>query len=89
MRHSKIWDVVVWRRSAWFWNGPIFKRDSMMHDDRATAAVHRLAVLRLMLDTEHLARLADGAGKLALARASDLLTGHVRLQMRTSTRGSS
>ena len=61
----------------------------MMHDDRAPAAVHRLAVLGLMLNAEHSARLADSAGKVALACAAGLLAHHARLQMRISTRGSS
>jgi hypothetical protein len=42
-----------------------------------------------MLDAEHLSRVANNAGKVGFARASDLLTGHARFQMRTSTRGSS
>ena len=68
---------------------PVVEVDAVMDDDLSPAAVHGFAVLCLMLDAEHFSRVADDAGKVALAGAAYLLTGHSRLQMRTSTRGSS
>ena len=72
-----------------YWPVRLGEVDAVMDDNLSPAAVHGFAVFCLMLDAEHLSRVANNAGKVGFARASDLLTGHSRFQMRTSTRGSS
>lgn len=85
MGHAKIWDVVVWRGSAWFWNGPILQRHAVVNGDRPATARHGLPVARLVFDAQNLPAITDRTREFALTGTSLRLASHETLQSRSST----
>lgn len=85
MRHPKIRDVVVWRGSAWFWNGPILQRHSVVNGDRPATARHGLPVPSLVFDAQDLPAITDRTREFALTGTSLRLAHHETLHNRSST----
>ena len=85
MRHPKIGNVVVWRGSAWFWNGPILQRHSVVNSDRPATARHGLPVPSLVFDAQDLPAITDRTREFALTGTSLRLASHGVLQIRSST----